>query len=686
MYRLLDALWLAGVHYLGNLKPITVETDESVLSASVSVSAGSSVVATIPLNYTPSGGRVTIDLSDLLRPYFEFQVLAPRVRLFKQERMMLDVKVRFMGAAQPSLSFRVIRGGISGVEDNVEEWLLKNPLSWQPRRKYVMYNQPEWLTLYLRSGDVIVYTIYTNSKGATPIQAAGLSQQTTSTGVYTIDVSPAAIRKLIDIAADDYITFYKVTTTAGVEMQYVLDSAKSEEERWFFWQNSLGGMDTARFCGEEVLLINSEDKTLSRQDETHTYGVEMPARWRQNTGSISIRERVWLLDFFRSPHRYRYRNGALQAIIITESGSESSTSDNIYDYSFTYELSDDEDFLNIGILEAPPSSLPAVPSMDFPLPPHPSDLTLLSAGEGVFFAGFHNNAWGVIGYNQLLGTLQESLKGYIDKLIKDYTAWYLAQSGIQSSANTAILSSFSAQLKTLRASKDQIIGSVVDVVKVALTNADREAQASLDALRAYFVEHPFAGDTAQDLIVAVEDALGKYGKVLYIAHKSLKEHLTDQMLQQLAQMGEDCNATALGYANMAQQHAFHQAQAYTDLTAVTIDTAILSTQNLSIFIRSTEGLIIKQEPSTTLSVGVRFNGADITDEVLEMTPAVNFIWRRRTKTGVHDGMTDAEWEAYAVGRHEIVVNRALTDKIRFWLETSAADDSRIIEQFRYKRV
>ncbi|WP_157765921.1 hypothetical protein [Porphyromonas gingivalis] len=77
MYRLLDALWLAGVHYLGNLKPITVETDESVLSASVSVSTGSSVVATIPLNYTPSGGRVTIDLSDLLRPYFEFQVLAP---------------------------------------------------------------------------------------------------------------------------------------------------------------------------------------------------------------------------------------------------------------------------------------------------------------------------------------------------------------------------------------------------------------------------------------------------------------------------------------------------------------------------------------------------------------------------------------------------------------------------------
>lgn len=686
MYRFLESFTLSGVHYLGNLKPITVETDESTLSASVTVSTGSSPVATIPLSYTPSGGRVTIDLSDLLRPYFVFQMLEPGARLVKQERMLLDVKVRLMGENQPALFFCVIRGGISGVDDNVEEWLRKNPLSWQPRRKYVMYNQPEWLTLYLRSGDVIVYTIYTNSKGATPIRAAGLSQQTTSTGVYTINVSPAAIRKLIDIAADDYITFYKVTTTGGVEMQYVLDSAKSEEERWFFWQNSLGGMDTARFCGEEVLLINSEDKTLSHQDETHTYEVEMPARWRQNTGSISIRERVWLLDFFRSPHRYRYRHGVLQAIIITESGSESSTSDNIYDYSFTYELSDGENFLNVGILDAPPSSFPSVPSVDFPLPPHPSDLTLLSAGEGVFFAGFHNNAWGIIGYNQLLGSLQESLKGYIDKLIKDYTAWYLAQSGIQSSANTAILSSFSAQLKTLRASKDQIIDSVVDVVKVALTNADRDAQASLDALRAYFSEHPFAGDTAQDLIVAVEDALGRYGKVLYIAHKSLKDKLTDQMLQQLAQMGENCNATALGYATLAQQHAFSQAQAYTDMTAVTIDTAILSTQNLSIFIRSTEGLIIKQEPSTTLSVGVRFNGADITDEVLEMTPAVNFIWRRRTKTGVHDGMTDAEWEAYAVGRHEIVVNRALTDKIRFWLETSAADDSRIIEQFRYKRV
>lgn len=685
MYRFLESFTLSGVHYLGNLKPITVETDESNLSASVAVSTGSSPVATIPLSYTPSGGRVTIDLSDLLRPYFEFQVLEPGARLVKQERMLLDVKVRLMGETQPALFFRVIRGGISGVDDNVEEWLRKNPLSWQPRRKYVMYNQPEWLTLYLRSGDGVVYTVYTKNGGTNPIPAAGLSQQMTSTGVFTFDVSPAAVQKTINIADGDYITYYKVTTSGGVEMQYVLDSAKSEDERWFFWQNGLGGMDTARFFGEEVMLINSEDKTLSRQDETHTYDIEMPARWRQNTGSISIRERLWLLDFLRSPYRYRYQNGGLQAIIITESGSENSTSDNIYDYSFTYELSDDEDFLNIGILEAPPSSLPAVPLMDFPLPPHPSDLAPLSAGEGVFFAGFHNNVWGVIGYNQLLGSLQNSLKGYIDKLIKDYTAWYLAQSGIQSSANTAILSSFSAQLKTLRASKDQIIGSVVDVVKVALTNADREAQASLDALRAYFVEHPFAGDTAQDLIVAVEDALGRYGKVLYIAHKTLKDKLTDQMLQQLAQMGEDCNATALGYATLAQQEAFNQAQAYTNLTAVTIDTAILSTQNLSIFIRSTEGLIIKQEPSTTLSVGVRFNGADITREVLEMTPAVNFIWRRRTKTGVHDGMTDAEWEAYAVGRHEIVVNRALTDKIRFWLETSAADDSRIIEQFRYKR-
>ena len=685
MYRFLES-FTSGVHYLGNLKPITVETDESTLSASVAVFTGSSPVATIPLSYTPFGGRVTIDLSDLLRPYFEFQMLEPGARLVKQERMLLDVKVRLMGENQPALFFRVIRGGISGVDDNVEEWLRKNPLSWQPRRKYVMYNQPEWLTLYLRSGDSVVYTVYTTSGGATPVQPVGLSMQMTSTGVFTFDVSASAVQKATTLADGDYITYYKVTTSGGVEMQYVLDSAKSEDERWFFWQNGLGGMDTARFFGEEVMLINSEDKTLSRQDETHTYDVEMPARWKQNTGSISIRERVWLLDFFRSPHRYRYRNGGLQSIIITESGSESSTSDNIYDYSFTYELSDDEDFLNIGILDAPPSSFPSVPSVDFPLPPHPSDLAPLSAGEGVFFAGFYNNVWGIIGYNQLLGSMQESLKGYIDKLIKDYTAWYLAQSGIQSSANTAILSSFSAQLKTLRASKDQIIGSVVDVVKVALTNADREAQASLDALRAFFVEHPFAGDTAQDLIVAVEDALGRYGKVLYIAHKTLKDKLTDQMLQQLAQMGEDCNATALGYATLAQQEAFSQAQAYTNLTAVTIDQSITAAQNLSIFIRSTEGLIIKQEPSTTLSVGVRFNGADITREVLEMEPAVNFIWRRKTKTGLHDGMTDAEWEAYAVGRHEIVVNRALTDKIRFWLETSAADDSRIVEQFRYKRV
>lgn len=182
----------------------------------------------------------------------------------------------------------------------------------------------------------------------------------------------------------------------------------------------------------------------------------------------------------------------------------------------------------------------------------------------------------------------------------------------------------------------------------------------------------------------LEDALVYYSKVIYIAQKSLSDKITDQMLQQLHIVSEQNNTTALGYANDAQQAAFEASLHQLSAATMILSTAITHTQNLSVFVRSTEGLLLQSALTSTLSVGVRFNGKDITSQVLQMEPTVNFVWRRLSKTGVHDGMTDAEWDAYAFGRHEIVIKRALNDQLRFWLETSEDDDERIIEQFKHK--
>lgn len=691
MYRIIPSqITLGGLHYLENMQPLEVETDASVLTAVVSIRSSGEAVASVPLRYTTVGGRVSIDLSDIIRPFFSFQMVPAGERFVRQSRMMLRVSVSFFEEETQGVSLNVVRGGAYGIEGNVEEWCRGNALTWQSRRKYVLYNQPETLTLYLKANDTISFTIHTR-KGENPVKAiSGQAVMVQSTGVYTFDVSPAAMSRIAAVEDGAYIAYYEVQSSGGAAMQYVLEGLKSEDERWFCWENSLGGMDTLRCYGEEILLLNSEDKTISRGDSTATYDVDAPMRWRQNTGSLSIRERIWLLDFFRSPARYCYRNGALCPIVLTESSGESQTGDNVYDYTFTYELSDRRPALDIAIIDSAESlqGLPSSGSINFPLPPQPSDFVLVAPGEGVFFAAFSENSWGVVGYNQLSAQLKGDLKVYIDRLVKDYVAWYMSQSHIQSSSAASILAPFQAQLRSLRASADVLKENplVMSLIKTALFEADQGAQTALDNLRDCLAVHHIVNADVQDKIMLLEDALAYYSKVIYIAQKSLSEKITDQMLQQLHIVSEQNNTTALGYATEAQQAAFEASQNYTDLTAVTIDQSITATQNLSIFVRSSEGLLLQQEPSAKISVGVRFNGKDITDQVLEMNPAVNFVWRRQSKTGFHDGMTDAEWEAYAFGRHEVSFNRAYKDKLRFWLETSDADDRRIIETFKHKRI
>lgn len=691
MYRLVpSSITLAGLQLLGNLQPVVVETDESVLTAVISISAGSSSLANIPLSYTPAGGRVSIDLQDILRPYFSFEQVPAGDRFIWQTRMLLSVSVRFMQETSAGLVLSVLRGAATGITGGLEEWCRANPLTWQSRRKYVLGPQPEYLTLYLKRSDTVSFSIYTR-KGAGPTKAvSGQSVQVQQTGVYTFDVSPAAMSAIAAIEEGAHIAYYDVETAGGAKMQYVLDLPRSEDERWFLWENSLGGIDTMRMFGDESVVLASEDKTIARKDATTTYDVESPRTWRQDTGTLSLRERTWLLDFFRSPNRYVFRGGVLYPIVLTEAGGEGLTSDSVSNYTFTYRLSDDKGGLNVSLLNDTPPSLvlPPVAPSDFLLPPHPSNLEPLSPGEGVLFPALLNNAWGVIGYNQLMSGLQSGLQPYIDKLIKDYITWYLSQEGHNSSAPASILTSFQSQLKILRLQAEELKRNPIlaDIVRVALTEADQRAQAALDALREFFATHHTIDSDAEEKIVAVEDALAYFGKVIFIAQKSLTDKLTDQMLQQLNVVSQENNTTALGYATEAQQHAFHQAQAYTDLTAASIDQSITAAQSLEVFIRSSEGILLQQEPTSTMSVGVRLNGKDITDQVLAMVPAVNFVWHRKSKTGKHEGMTDAEWDAYALGRHEVTIKRAFKHKLRFWLETSKEDDERIIEQFKHKRI
>ena len=301
-----------------------------------------------------------------------------------------------------------------------------------------------------------------------------------------------------------------------------------------------------------------------------------------------------------------------------------------------------------------------------------------------------NHPWTDPDVQVAVNKLKDAIVEYESAIGKAKTAYHLSQISVSESTLSvnilqSIVTSFRNQLRVLKAKADVLVPLLpLQAVRI-LDNAYIEAQLAIDDYEAFA---KIGKDKAKELEEACRSSLAFYEKAISILHKNTIHKVSKEELASIGIIAieDQENVLAIAYANAAQQHAFNMSQLHLSQATMSIDTAITHTQNLSIFLRSSDGTLLKNEPTTKLSIGVRFNGKDITDEVLVMEHPVNFVWHRQSKDGVHDGMTDAEWGAYAMGRHEIVIKKAEKDKLKFWVETTPDEDKRIVEQFKYKRV
>lgn len=355
--------------------------------------------------YTPNDEhRITVDVKDIILPLLAFE-LKDDSTPYIQENIMkaFSAEIYEVGDAgnRKEFSFSVIRAGVDKLADSAENFLKNNFLTWQPQVKAVTYYSPEFLTYYAAEACAVKCKAYLwNGTGYTEseITLAHLTEGC----VYTIPVQYAIIAKALNQKTPSYYDVW-VEKEGGDRLTYVqryyASDMKSEEEEWFLFENSLGGVDCFRAYGNSENTAEHTHNVAEIEDDSEEYRVDTTRKFKKNTGYLDGKERLWLLDFFPSLGKYVYHRNSWRKITVTESDVNYEAKELPSNYTFTYKYSDARPYLNL-----PRASGESLKQMDIHLPdignftiaPRLVEFPRQQLGGGVLFPvqDPHSEEWG----------------------------------------------------------------------------------------------------------------------------------------------------------------------------------------------------------------------------------------------------------------------------------------------------
>lgn len=355
--------------------------------------------------YTPNDEhRITVDVKDIILPLLAFE-LKDDSTPYVQENIMkaFSAEIYEVGDAgnKKEFSFSVIRAGVDKLADSAENFLKNNFLTWQPQVKAVTYYSPEFLTYYAAEACAVKCKAYLwNGTGYTEseITLAHLTEGC----VYTIPVQYAIIAKALNQKTPSYYDVW-VEKEVGDRLTYVqryyASDMKSEEEEWFLFENSLGGVDCFRAYGNSENTAEHTHNVAEIEDDSEEYRVDTTRKFKKNTGYLDGKERLWLLDFFPSLGKYVYHRNSWRKITVTESDVNYEAKELPSNYTFTYKYSDARPYLNL-----PRASGESLKQMDIHLPdignftiaPRLVEFPRQQLGGGVLFPvqDPHSEEWG----------------------------------------------------------------------------------------------------------------------------------------------------------------------------------------------------------------------------------------------------------------------------------------------------
>ena len=304
--------------------------------------------------YTPNDkNRITLSVKDIILPLLSFEVKDSSEPYAQPNIMKSFVATVYEVGSEGSkkeFTFSVIRAGVDRLSDSATNFLKNNFLTWQPQVKAVTYYSPEFLTYYATATSVMKCKAYMWNGTAYEEKEVVLMSHMNAGTVYTVPVQYAIIAKKIGGSIQP--SYYDIWVEQdGKRVTYVqryyASDMKSEEEEWFLFENSLGGVDCFRAYGNSENTAEHTHNVAEIEEDSEEYRVDTTRKFKKNTGFLDKKERLWMLDFFPSLGKYVYHGNSLRKITVTESDVNYEAKELPSNYTFTYKYSDARPYLNL---------------------------------------------------------------------------------------------------------------------------------------------------------------------------------------------------------------------------------------------------------------------------------------------------------------------------------------------------
>lgn len=402
---------MAGVIKKPDALNLSGNLNEFVMSSSGLVSftlkKGDNIL--LQQSYEPGPDNlIRVDIQDVVESQLTYTLNAGQP--FYVQNKLADTFVATIDGTD--YSFRVIRSGVANLADTAANWLKLHFLTWQPRVKPVTYYSPEWLTYYA------VEDCTAKLKATYPDKS--IKEITLGTCVAghatTMDLQYSVVAGKL---GNTYPSYYEVwTENSGTKLSesqvYAFSDPLSEDEQWYLFENSLGGLDTFRAAGTNNLNAEHEHNIAEFGDVREEYQVDTQRKYTKNTGYLDEYSRRWLLDFFPSKAKFVYEATAIRKIVVTESNVTYISNELPSSYTFTWQLSEVSSFLNLTKNESDiPDNLvaPDLSSPDFILPPRLAEFPRVQLTEGVLIPAFDpfNPKPTVTTYRAILNTIKNAV-------------------------------------------------------------------------------------------------------------------------------------------------------------------------------------------------------------------------------------------------------------------------------------
>lgn len=304
--------------------------------------------------YTPNDQyRISLSLKDIILPLLSFEVKDSSEPYVQPNIMKSFAATLYEVGSENSkkeFTFSVIRAGVDRLSDSATNFLKNNFLTWQPQVKAVTYYSPEFLTYYATATSVMKCKAHMWNGTAYEEKEVVLLNHMNAGTVYTVPVQYAIIAKKIGGSIQP--SYYDIWVEQdGKRVTYVqryyASDMKSEEEEWFLFENSLGGVDCFRAYGNSENTAEHTHNVAEIEEDSEEYRVDTTRKFKKNTGFLDKKERLWMLDFFPSLGKYVYHGNSLRKITVIESDVNYEAKELPSDYNFTYKYSDARPYLNL---------------------------------------------------------------------------------------------------------------------------------------------------------------------------------------------------------------------------------------------------------------------------------------------------------------------------------------------------